>query len=183
MTTKLVIQYVDDNQLVERFVNGDVNAFEILITRHRTRILEHARRVVGNYDDAESVTQEVSLRLYRKLYQFQNSARFSSWLYSVTENAALSFIAKEAREASKRDAIAISVPVDERQANADTAEFRKMISVLAQDERQLLAMRFMQDRELADIAKITNTGLSATKMRLYRALEKIRAHDEATVAA
>ncbi len=184
MTRKSELEQLEDNRLVELFLMGDVAAFDALIARYRHSVVEHARRIVGNSDDAETVTQEVAVRLFRKLHQFQQSARFSTWLYSVTENAALTFIAREQREIAKRDRYADLTYVDDRvEPDEPGSNFASMISVLADDERQILAMRFQQERELGEIATITGSGLSATKMRLYRAIEKVREHQGIALAA
>ncbi|MGE5557375.1 MAG: RNA polymerase sigma factor [Bacillota bacterium] len=76
-----------DLDLVERFQKGDENAFEELVKRHRTKVFNMVKQIVrGNAAEADDLSQEVFLHVYRGLKKFQKQASFTTWLYRITAN-------------------------------------------------------------------------------------------------
>ena len=78
-----------DGELVERWRAGDEVAFESLVRRHERRVFGLALRMLGSREEAEDVAQEVFLNLHRSGHRFRREARFSTFVYRVTVNAAL----------------------------------------------------------------------------------------------
>jgi RNA polymerase sigma-70 factor (ECF subfamily) len=78
-----------DEELALLFLAGDEMAFERLVVRHRQRVYRLARRLLGDDSDAQDVTQETFIQVYRKLSSFRGDSRFSTWLYRIATNAAL----------------------------------------------------------------------------------------------
>ena len=166
-----------DSMLVRACQNGDVAAFSKLVAKHRPQIVGHAMRILNDYHEAESAAQEVLLRLYKSIDTFREEARFTTWLYRVTENVCLSRLAKAHRERVKIYAFGAE-HTDEMYVEAFSSypEFAVIIEGVSPEDQQLLMMRFVCDWELSEISAVMNLGISATKMRLYRALEKLRAY-------
>ena len=164
-----------DCTLVRGCQMGDVAAFNKLVTIHRPRIVSHAMRMLNDHHAAESAAQEVLLRLYTSMDSFREDARFTTWLYRVTENVCLTRLGKEHRECAKLHAFGAE-HIDEVyvEAFSSTPEFAAIIDSINPDDQQILMMRFVCEWELSEIAAAMNLGISATKMRLYRALEKLR---------
>lgn len=177
----------DDAELVYALKSGDDKAFEELVVRHRARIVRQARRVLGDLDLAESAAQEVLLRLYQSIGSFRADALFTTWLHKVTANVCLTRLQKERRERAKLETLARENGEDSHMASADgggsAPDFAALTAGLNHDDQQLLALRFVHDYELRDIANILDLGLSATKMRLYRVLDKLRCAAEADLRA
>jgi RNA polymerase sigma-70 factor (ECF subfamily) len=82
---------LDDDVLIRRAVGGDLDAFEQLIQRKRDRIYWVAYRVVGQREDAEDITQQVSLRLWQVLRRFRRGENFDTWVYRITVNASIDY--------------------------------------------------------------------------------------------
>jgi RNA polymerase sigma-70 factor (ECF subfamily) len=80
----------DDRQLIRRLQMGDEEAVRDLADRYRHRIFQMALRHMKNREDAEEVTQDVLLKVYRKIDRFRGDAALSSWIYRITFNTAMS---------------------------------------------------------------------------------------------
>src|SRR5919106_6965550 len=81
---------ISDAACVRRLQRGDIAAFEVLVRRHEKTIFNLVYRMLGDYDDAAEVSQEVFLSAYRAIGQFRGDANFSTWLYRIALNHATS---------------------------------------------------------------------------------------------
>lgn len=85
----------DDMALVHACKSGDVTAFEHLVKRYDRKLLSIAQHVTHNREDAQDAVQEVFLKVFRKLHQFQESSQFSTWLIRITVNESLMKLRKQ----------------------------------------------------------------------------------------
>lgn len=156
-------------------------AFELLAARHYGRVRKLAMGIVGRSDDADSITQDVMLRVYHHLKGLQSPQHFNGWLRQIVVNTCNSWFAKEKRERDKAHRAAAEMDPDAAVAGPDQDGdgFGALIGSLSQEERTILAFKFVEDLEFHEIANIVGLGLSATKMRYYRAIEKLRDSDGA----
>lgn len=86
-----------DADLIEKCQQGDDQAFQELVDRYRTRVASIAYQVLGNYEDARDVAQEVFIKLYRGIHSFDPQKKFFTWLYRLTVNAAIDFLRAKKR--------------------------------------------------------------------------------------
>lgn len=86
-----------DADLIEKCQNGDEKAFQELVERYRTRVASIAYQVLGNYEDARDVAQEVFIKLYRGIKGFDPQKKFFTWLYRLTVNASIDFLRAKRR--------------------------------------------------------------------------------------
>src|SRR6266571_2802888 len=82
----MVSDSISDADCVRRIQHGEVDAFEVLARRHEKTIFNLVYRMLGDYDDAIEVSQEVFLSAYRAIGQFRGDANFSTWLYRIALN-------------------------------------------------------------------------------------------------
>src|SRR3989339_693536 len=82
----------EDLELINRFLNGNREAFEMLVKKYQNRTINTAYSLVGNVSDAEDIAQDVFLKIYRSLGTFNAQAKFSSWLYRITVNTVYDFL-------------------------------------------------------------------------------------------
>src|SRR5215208_73686 len=103
---------IDDTQLIHRLQLGDEEAVTELADRYSRRIFQMALRHMKNREDAEEVTQDVLLKVYRKIDKFRGDAALSSWIYRITFNTAMSRLrahrAARAAEAERERVVALS---------------------------------------------------------------------------
>ncbi|MGB4303692.1 MAG: sigma-70 family RNA polymerase sigma factor, partial [Syntrophomonadaceae bacterium] len=86
---------LSDEILAERILHGDTAAFEELVNRYKNSIFHIVYRMVGQYQEAEDITQEVFILVYDKLYQFDRTKRFRPWIHRIAVNTAISNLRKK----------------------------------------------------------------------------------------
>jgi RNA polymerase sigma-70 factor, ECF subfamily len=153
-------------------------AFEQLAARYYRRVRRIAMGILGNADDADSITQDVMLRVFHNLKSLQSPAHFPGWLRQIIVNMCNSYFSKEKRERDKSMRFGEELGPDaefDHATDFDDDGFTTLIAPLSPEERTILAFKFVEDLEFNEIADIVGLGLSATKMRYYRAIDKIRA--------
>jgi len=85
---------VQDSELVSRVVEGDYDAFELLVEKHQGRIYRHLRKMVKDNSTAEDLLQETFLSAYKGLNKFGGNSSFTTWLFRIATNTALMFSEK-----------------------------------------------------------------------------------------
>jgi len=173
-----------DEELVER-ANRELFhttvAYEELMRRYQRTLFNVCARYLGNERDADDVCQEVMLKVLHGLRQFEGKAKFKTWLYSITYNECITQYRKEKRKRRLLDALSLD-PQEEETPELDAAQITDKASLdrwlvhVNQVDREILVLRFVAELEFQEIADIMRMGLSATKMRYKRALEKLRSH-------
>src|SRR5689334_4927102 len=88
LTTREQLRLLDDSELVTTYLNRDERAFDVLVERYQTRLLNFIYRTVGDRERAEDLVQEVFIRVYRHLHRFDRSKKFSTWAYTIASNLA-----------------------------------------------------------------------------------------------
>lgn len=133
-----------DAPLVRRAQQGDLQAFESLVTRHERRVFGLAVRIVGNTHDAEEVVQQTFLSVIEHLGEFRQESRFSTWLMRIASNHALALLRKPARRKT--------VPLTEDRSEEDYADVPhpEFIAQWRETPEELAARR--EARELLDQA-------------------------------
>src|SRR3979411_2362198 len=87
-TIREQLRAMDDSAIVESFLGGDERAFQELVERYQTRLLNFIYRTIGDRERAEDLVQEVFIRVYRHLHRFDRSKKFSTWAYTIASNLA-----------------------------------------------------------------------------------------------
>lgn len=152
---------------------NDTSAYDELVRRHYESVRRLATAQLGAPDEADALTQDAMLRVFSGLKNFRGDAKFSTWLFTIVENLARTRIRQQMREQDKREALGKAQDQDGEDAG-DQSDFQRLLAVLSPQERTLLALRFVEDMELHEIAAVLGLSLSATKMRYYRTLEKLK---------
>ncbi|MEH6492642.1 RNA polymerase sigma factor SigX [Halopseudomonas sp.] len=152
-------------------------AYEELMRRYQRTLFNVCARYLGNERDADDVCQEVMLKVLHGLKQFEGKAKFKTWLYSITYNECITQYRKEKRKRRLLDALSLDEQEEVVEPESPVAEsqgLNKMLSHVNPIDREILVLRFIAELEFQEIANIMHMGLSATKMRYKRALEKLR---------
>ncbi|NLY58099.1 MAG: RNA polymerase sigma factor SigX [Gammaproteobacteria bacterium] len=154
-------------------------AYEELMRRYQRTLFNVCARYLGNERDADDVCQEVMLKVLHGLKQFEGKAKFKTWLYSITYNECITQYRKEKRKRRLYDALSLDGQEEAHepeQPEVDSKGLDHWLVHVNQVDREILVLRFVAELEFQEIADIMNMGLSATKMRYKRALEKLRKH-------
>ena len=176
-----------EQQIIDKVLAGDTEAFEELLLAHQTNVYNLALKMTGNQTDAEDVTQEAFFKAFRLLKGFRGDSRFSVWLYRITYNQCLDFLRKRKRTQAislsqsddEGDDFALEIP-DVRELPENTAIRRelgnainKSINELNQNYREIIVMREIADMSYSDIANTLNINEGTVKSRLSRARKSL----------
>lgn len=153
-------------------------AYEELMRRYQRTLFNVCARYLGNERDADDVCQEVMLKVLYGLKNFEGKSKFKTWLYSITYNECITQYRKERRKRRLMDALSLDpqeeASEDSTSAVADKAGLDRWLVHVNPIDREILVLRFVAELEFQEIADIMHMGLSATKMRYKRALDRLR---------
>ncbi len=174
---------LDDEALVERArteLYERTRAYEVLMRRYQVTLYNVCARYLGNERDADDVCQEIMLKVFYGLKKFEGKSKFRTWLYSIAYNECTTQYRKDRRKYRLLDALSLQ-PQDEAVEEAEpVVEGRQGLDRWLQDvnpiDREIIILRFVAELEFQDIANIMHLGLSATKMRYKRAIDKLKAN-------
>jgi RNA polymerase sigma-70 factor (ECF subfamily) len=156
-----------DELLVRRAQRGERFAFDKLVERHEQRLYTLAARVLGSRDDAADAVQDALVRAWLALPKFRGDARFSTWLYRITVNAA-----HDAR-AKRRDPLVEEPPdpVDPRDRFAErelSGELQRALNALDESYRVAVVLYDVLGCSYAEIAELTEVPEGTVKSRIFR---------------
>lgn len=172
-----------DTACVRRLQRGDTIAFEILVRRHEKAVFNLLYRMLGDYDDAAETAQEVFLSAYRAIGQFRGDANFSTWLYRIALNHAITRRKSTITRQRRVVPIAGTDIIDETQLGpAESLEKKELrervqraLNDLAPEDAAVILMRDLQDIPYEDVARVLKVPVGTVKSRLHRARQALKA--------
>lgn len=186
----------EDRQAIEACLQGEVDAFAILVRRYQDRLYNTVLRVVDNHEDAWDVVQESFLNAYQSLASFKGDAEFFTWLYRIAFNAAVSQKRKKRatislEQARTHDGKSVDPADDSEQCKPSDALERheehtavhRALAQLSVEHRSVLIMKDLDGMKYEEIAEIMDIPIGTVRSRLHRArleLRDILAQDEMT---
>ena len=172
---------------MRRVLEGDVNAFEDLVTEHEKGVYAIAQRMTGNAEDAADMTQETFIKAYNSLSSFRGDSKFSVWLYRIATNVCLDFL----RSRSRKPTVSLSVEDDDgEETQMDIADesqspeqllergltrdaVRRGLKSLSPEYRQILLLREIQGLSYEEIAEALALEVGTVKSRIFRARKRL----------
>jgi RNA polymerase sigma-70 factor, ECF subfamily len=189
-----------DRALVERVRGGDIRAFEMLHRRYHARIYRLAFLRIGNADDAADIASQTFCNALKRIesYQFRRSDSIYPWLHQIASNLVIDLVrdrpaggmlSLDAQAAEDVDSFLEYLPADGPSAQdlverSEVQELvRQAINKLPADQARAIALRFLGDLSIREIAQSLDRSEGAVKSLLHRALQGMRQHLKTTVAA
>ena len=176
----------DDSAVVSAFLNGEERAFQELVERYQTRLLNFIFRTIGDRERAEDLVQEVFIRVYRHIHRFDRSKKFSTWVYTIASNLAKNELRNRSRnplvlfqtmKGTAREKDDRPLQFEDTTARPDDL-YRKRhlrelveetVAQLPEHHRQVFVLRELEGKSYEEIAEITDCNLGTVKSRLNRA--------------
>ena len=162
---------------VLRAQRGDPDAFRHLVDAYERRLLYFVLRIVHDAEDALDVLQDVWLTAFRRLPRLRAPAAFRVWLYQIAHDRAVSLVRGQRRQARAYEE-ARDRPGEDRADEdlaAENAEFvHRALQALSLDHREVLALHFLEDMRLEEIAEVLRCPLGTVKSRLHYAKQALR---------
>jgi len=177
---------VSDRDLVATAVNGVDGSFEELVRRYQRPISAYVYRMVGNYESALDLTQEIFIKVYNSLNRYRAEFKFSTWIYKIAHNAAVDHLRRNStREqslvaGSEGDTFDLPIesarlsPEQESERRERRNEIESVVRALPANYRELIILRHSQDLSYEEIVEVTGLPLGTVKNRLFRARETMR---------
>jgi RNA polymerase sigma-70 factor (ECF subfamily) len=176
---------MEDGQVVMRHLGGDPQAFGTLVDRYQTRLLNFVNRTVGDRERSEDLVQEVFIRVFRHLHRFDQTKKFSTWIYTIASNLAKNELRNRSRnplvlfQTIKKNWESDHRPLqfEDPSARPDD-QYRKRFLKDAVDQcvaglpthhREVFVLRELEGKSYSEIAEITGCNLGTVKSRLNRA--------------
>lgn len=172
------IQELDDQELLKLVLRQQSSwrdQLSLLLQRHHSALVARCFAYLRNREDAEDAAQETELRAFRAIRNFRQDASFRTWLFAIGERQCHDLARKRARHVLTEHLRSLIEMHEENLANTLQSDetgraVSKVFTRLPRRERDVLMLRFYLDLPLQEISAYLGLGLSATKMRLYRAL-------------
>jgi RNA polymerase sigma-70 factor (ECF subfamily) len=179
------LRALEDGDVVAAFLGGEERAFQELVSRYQTRLLNFIYRTIGDREKAEDLVQEVFIRVYRHIGRFDRSKKFSTWIYTIASNLAKN----ELRNRSRNPLVLFQTikknwQEDDRPLQFEDATSRpddlyrkrhlrelveESVAQLPAHHREVFVLRELEGKSYEEIAEITDCNLGTVKSRLNRA--------------
>jgi RNA polymerase sigma-70 factor (ECF subfamily) len=170
----LIFREVEDLDLIAKARRGDVEGYNLLVSRWEKRIFNYLLRLVSNREDALDLSQEVFLKAYRNLPKLDDPARFAGWLFRIAHNEAFSLLRRKRPEGE------LGPELHEAAAGGSLLPLELSLAVesalkrLSGDQREVVLLKVYQGFKFDEIAEILECPVSTVKSRLYTALDLLK---------
>lgn len=179
---------LNDDQLIKQAQGGNMSAFEQLVHRYDRQVLNIAASFRNSSDDAKDIYQEVFMRVYKGLKNFQSKSEFSTWLYRITTNVCISFHASKSKHTHQSinneigeegDTLAEMIPseskTDEMVLSGDISKhLNKAMDNLSGQQKMVVNLKFYHGYKIKEIAEMMNCNEGTVKRYLFNATNKMK---------
>ncbi|HNP96295.1 MAG TPA: sigma-70 family RNA polymerase sigma factor [Cyclobacteriaceae bacterium] len=172
---------MEDHELLSKIRNPETRSygFNLLVREYQQKVYWLVRKMVIDHDDADDVTQEVFIKIYKAIDRFREDAQLYTWIYRIATNECLSFLNKKKRrfflpledvskELSNKLDSAPNIGGDEIQRR-----LQKALLTLPDKQRLVFNMKYFDDMSYEQISEITKTSVGALKASFHHATKKI----------
>jgi len=172
-----------DNEIISRVLQGEQNAYAELVTRYQGYVFTLVLRMIKSREDAEEVAQDVFVKAYRSLTGFRGEAKFTTWLYAITNTTCITFLRKKKLDILSLDNEKVFETADSRdsgfRANLIEQKSRvnivnEAIAMLNPDDAEIITLFYKAEQNLEEIARILKIESNTAKVRLHRARTRLK---------
>jgi RNA polymerase sigma-70 factor (ECF subfamily) len=175
------MKFQEDSHYIERVINGDVSAYSPLVEKHKNLVFSIAVKILNNREDAEEIAQDTFLKAYASLKSFEKKSKFSTWLYRIAYNGAISKKRKKKMDVVEiDDHVMFDYSTDEISSNVHQIQeseqmqlIDKALKILPEDDNVLITLFYKSEHSIEDISYITGLTQSNVKVKLHRIRKKL----------
>ncbi|MGC1480333.1 MAG: sigma-70 family RNA polymerase sigma factor [Chthoniobacterales bacterium] len=179
---------VEDESLIARSREGDLSAFDELITRHRNRVYMVTYSIIRNSEDALDLTQETFIRAWKSLGKLDGNTQFGAWLSRIARNASIDLLRKkQARPQAEFDVGPMSIDAASKTTPAEPERpglgvergeirerFEQALTTLSADHREVIVLKEVEDLSYKEIAEVIGCSIGTVMSRLFYARKKMQ---------
>ena len=176
----MIFRAVEDADLIRQAARGNVEAFNLLVSRWEKRIYNYLLRITGNREDALDLTQDVFLKAYQNLKKLDDQERFAPWLYRIAHNEAYSMFRKRRPETDVDELAPEAVETGITVGGSAVFPVELGLAVeaalgrLTAEQREAVVLKIYQGFKFEEMSEILSCPVSTVKSRLYTALELLK---------
>lgn len=169
----------EETDIIKEILNGDSIKYEYFLQRYGQQIFVLVSNIVSCQEDAEEITQDIFLKAFQRLHTFKAESSFSTWLYRIATNSAISAARKRRSTIHWDDFQLANMPdeqVDELLDNQSEQQLKALsdaIEKLNADERAIITLFYTEDKPLSEIADIMGITTDNAKVKLHRIRKKL----------
>ena len=168
--------------LINQTLKGDRRAYRTLVELHHLNVFSLVMRIVQQRELAEEIAQDVFLKAFRSLQKFKGTSKFSTWLYRIASNEAITFINKLARQQSITSEELQTTIINNLESdvyfegNEIQLKLQRAIATLPPKQQQVFQMKYFEDITYDAMSEILETSVGALKSSYHIATKKITEH-------
>lgn len=171
----------NDQVYIDKILNGDPNAYAVLVDRYKDLVYTLAIRMVKNREDAEEVSQDTFIKAYNSLSRFKGESKFSTWIYKVAYNTSLDRLKKIKRqyntvaidEYTEHQVKSIDNALDKIEEQEKQKAIKACMDLLPGDDSFILTLFYFEELSLDEISKVMGLKPNNVKVRLFRSRKKL----------
>ena len=171
----------DDYELIQDFLSGNEQSFNILARKYQERIYWHARRMLGDHDDAHDIVQQVLLVMHSKLNTFNFSSALYTWIYKITSTRSLNLLKKKTLRRiftfssnENVEKIGYENIVEDIESRERFLKMENHLNSLPIKQRQVFVMRNYDDLSYEEISNVTGKSIGTLKANYFHAFRKLK---------
>ena len=164
---------LDDFELINRILSGDNDAFSEIVTRYKNLVYSVILRMINDYEEANDISQEVFIKVYKNLSKYQPEFKFSTWIMRITTNHVIDYLRKRKQETVNIEDVdyelsSSSNPEREYLEKEQSEIFAKAIGKLPEMYKLPIVLYHIKRFSYQEIADMLNIPLSKVKNRIFR---------------
>lgn len=175
----MILRAVEDTDLIRKARQGDVEAYNLLISRWEKRVYNYLLRITGDREEALDLSQDVFLKAYQNLRKLDDPARFAPWLFRIAHNEAFSaFRKRRADRETQGTSECTAAEIEAAGAPVFPIELSIAVSMalskLPTEQRETVVLKIYQGLKFEEMAEVLSCPVSTVKSRLYAALDVLK---------
>jgi RNA polymerase sigma-70 factor (ECF subfamily) len=170
----------EESHIIKEILNGKTEQYEYFLDRYGQQVFVLVDRIVSCQEDAEELTQDVFLKAFQQLSSFKAESSFSTWIYRIATNVAISAVRKKRNDVLRLDdsvfANLSDTQVDEALEDESEEQMERLQQAMNQleaDERALITLYYLEEKPLAEVAFILGMTEGNAKVKLHRIRKKL----------
>lgn len=170
----MIFREAEDLDLIAQARRGNVDAFNLLVSRWERRIFNYVLKLVNQREDAQELCQEVFLKAHQHLHKLDDPARFAPWLFRIAHNEAYSLLRKNRPETELDGDPTVVRPSPRMLPIEVSLAVETALARLSADQREAVILKVYQGFKFEEMAEILSCPVSTVKSRVYAALDNLK---------
>jgi RNA polymerase sigma-70 factor (ECF subfamily) len=181
VSSKLQMTINNDQFIINQIIEGDTNAFSVLVNRYKDLVFTLALKMLKNKEEAEEVSQDTFIKAYKSIHKFKGDSKFSTWIYRVAYNTCLDRLKKLKRtqhvvaidEFTENEVKTIDNALDNLEAKERKQTIQECLHLLPAEDSFLLTLYYFEEQSLDEISKVVGITANNVKVKIFRSRKKL----------